>query len=184
MLRQSSREEITTDVLHSVDAGNHTCTVMDHVGHTGNATIEIQVSGLYLHAYYCMVSIHIVVLITVGVQMYLFDDSNPGTIPNNSILLTNNFGQIPRLQCISGSTLPDVGQWISPSAEDVALEASSPFDIIAGGEDNPGYLNISLHSGHGLTFHDQGVYTCLIPDETGMNTSFSVGIYLPAFLSM
>lgn len=46
VLQQSSQETITTAVLHSVDSGNHTCSVVDDVGNTGYSTIEVQVSGL------------------------------------------------------------------------------------------------------------------------------------------
>lgn len=113
----------------------------------------------------------------------MFDDDNPGIIPNNSIILTNNFGQIPRLQCISATELPDAGQWLAPSAQDITGLANDPFDIIVGDQNDPGYLDISLHSGQILTIRDQGVYTCRIPDETGMNASVFVGIYLPALIS-
>ena len=121
--------------------------------------------------------------IHIGVQVYLFDDT-PGTIPNNSIILTNNFGQIPHFQCISGSLLPNIGQWISPSGQDITLSTSDPFDIVTGGQNDPGYLDITLHSGQILSIHDQGVYTCRIPDETGTTTSVYVGIYIPALASM
>ena len=115
-----------------------------------------------------------------GVQMYLFDGDNPGPVPNNSILLTNNFGQIPHFQCISGTTQPSVGQWISPSAQDITTSSADPFSVIVGDQTDPGYLDISLNPGQFLTIRDQGVYSCWIPDETGINTSFSVGIYIPA----
>lgn len=116
--------------------------------------------------------------------MYLFDDNNPGIITNNTILLTDNFGQMPRLQCISGTELPHVGEWLAPSGQDLTLTADDAFSVIVGDETDPGYLDISLHSGRIVTLHDQGVYTCRIPDVTGMNSSFHLGIYLPAFTSM
>ena len=116
--------------------------------------------------------------------MYLFDTANPGIILNNSIILTDNFGQIPRLQCISGSQSPGVGQWFAPSGQDITLSANDPFNVIIGGRNDPGYLEISLHSGQILTIRDQGVYTCLIPDEAGRPSVFFVGIYLPALTSM
>ena len=45
VLQESAQELIMKDVLHSVDSGNHTCTVVDDVGNTGNATVEVLVSG-------------------------------------------------------------------------------------------------------------------------------------------
>lgn len=115
--------------------------------------------------------------------MYSFDVDNPGPIPNNSIIVTDNFGRMPRLQCISGSTLPNVGRWIAPSGQDTTYSTNDPFDIVQGDANDPGYVDISLHSGQFVTFNDQGVYTCLIPDETGVDQSVFVGIYLPALTS-
>ena len=79
--------------------------------------------------------------------------------------------------------LPNVGQWISPSGQDVTQLNNDPFDVVSGGENDPGYLDISLHSGQTLNIQDQGVYVCHIPDETGRNTSVAVGIYNPALTS-
>ena len=120
---------------------------------------------------------------TLGVQMYLSDAESPGIIPNNDITVTNNFGQLPSLQCISGSQLANVGQWITPSGQDATYHTSDPFDVIVGDESDPGFLEISLHSGQFITYEDQGVYTCRIPDDKGALVSLHVGIYLPAFVS-
>lgn len=113
----------------------------------------------------------------------MFDDENPGLIPNNTVILTDNFGQIPRLQCISGAMQPNVGQWLAPSGMDITFSANDPFDITVGDQSDPGYLDVSLHSGRILTISDQGVYTCSIPDENGTTSSLNVGIYLPALAS-
>ena len=115
--------------------------------------------------------------------MYLFDDDSPGIIPSNSIILTNNFGQIPHLQCVSGSMLPNVGQLFAPSGQDITLLTNDPFNIIRGSQNDPGYLDVSLNPNRVLTIHEQGVYRFHIPDELGMNTSIFVGIYLPALTS-
>ena len=99
------------------------------------------------------------------------------------MIVTDNFGQIPRLQCISGSKVPNVGQWITPSGQDATRSAADPFDVALGSGNDPGYFNISLHPGRFIIFSDQGVYTCLIPDEAGLNRSVFVGIYLAALTS-
>ena len=36
---------IRQNVLHSIDAGTHTCSVTDYIGHTGSNTIQIRLSG-------------------------------------------------------------------------------------------------------------------------------------------
>ena len=118
----------------------------------------------------------------VGVQLYLFDADSPGIIPNNDIIVTNNFGQLPCLQCISGSQTAGVGRWITPSGQDATYQTSDPFDITVGDESDPGFLEISLHSGQFITYDHQGVYTCRIPDDTGAPVSLHVGMYLPAFV--
>ena len=119
---------------------------------------------------------------TLGVQIYLSDAESPGIIPNNDLIVTNNFGQLPSLQCISGSQLASVGQWITPSGQDATYQTSDPFDVIVGDESDPGFLEISLHSGRFITYQDQGVYTCRIPDETGAMVLLHVGLYLPALV--
>ena len=118
-----------------------------------------------------------------GVQLYSFDPDNSGPLPNNSVVVTDNFGQMPRLQCISGSNSPSVGQWIAPSGQDITYSTSDSFDVELGGMNDPGYMDITLQSGQFITFSDQGIYTCLIPDETGVTRSLQVGIYLPALTS-
>ena len=45
VLQQLTQEVIMTDVLHSTDSGNHSCTVVDDVGNTGHVTIEMHVVG-------------------------------------------------------------------------------------------------------------------------------------------
>ena len=50
VLQQSSQEIVMRDVLHSVDSGNHTCSVVDDVGNTGSTTVEVLVSGMYMNA--------------------------------------------------------------------------------------------------------------------------------------
>ena len=47
VLQQTSQPLIMKDILHSTDSGNHTCTIIDDVGNSGSATVEIQVTGKY-----------------------------------------------------------------------------------------------------------------------------------------
>ena len=107
---------------------------------------------------------------------------SPGTFPDNSIIVADNFGQIPQMQCISGSNTPNVGQWVAPNGQDLTNMASDKFDVTVGGSDDPGYVEIAVSSSQVLTLTDQGVYTCSIPDETGVNIPLHVGIYLEAYI--
>lgn len=36
---------IGRNAIHSIDSGNHTCSVTDYSGRTGNTTVQISVSG-------------------------------------------------------------------------------------------------------------------------------------------
>lgn len=36
---------VRKSALHSIDSGNHTCSATDYTGRTGNATIQINISG-------------------------------------------------------------------------------------------------------------------------------------------
>ena len=98
----------------------------------------------------------------IGASFYSFDLENSGLFPNNDIIVTNNFGQPPRIQCISGSQMAGVGQWITPDGQDVTRSTDDQFEVIVGGVNDPGYLDIALATGRSLTHNDQGVYTCLI----------------------
>lgn len=117
---------------------------------------------------------------TLGAEIYLFDGNNSGIIPNNSVILTNNFGQLPQLRCISGSKLAGVGQWFTPSGQNITSTTNDLFDVIVGDENDPGYSDLLLHHGRILTMWDQGIYACHIPDEAGMISILFVGLYLPA----
>jgi hypothetical protein len=54
VLQQSAQQSIMKSILHATDSGNHTCTIIDDVGNTGSATIEVLVSGKFSSLYTCM----------------------------------------------------------------------------------------------------------------------------------
>ena len=78
VLQQSSQNSVTETVLHAADSGNHTCMVVDDVGNTGSAALEMIVSGIH-HSYHITL-MFILFLSHTGVRMYLFDDSKPSNI--------------------------------------------------------------------------------------------------------
>ena len=57
ILSQQTQHRIERDILHSVDSGNHTCTVTDDVGNSGSATLEMSVVGKFapLDSFQCSV---------------------------------------------------------------------------------------------------------------------------------
>ena len=118
--------------------------------------------------------------IPTGTRIYSIGSEGSTPLTNNTLIIADNFGHIASLQCISGSKLPNIGQWISPDGLDITYSSSDPFDVTAGDSSDPGFIQISVVSG--LTFSDLGVYTCQIPDENGNVMSLHVGIYLPAYI--
>ena len=48
ILGQQSNSVVEKEIIHSIDSGNHTCTVLDDVGNSENLTIEMQVTGMLL----------------------------------------------------------------------------------------------------------------------------------------
>ena len=100
-----------------------------------------------------------------------------GPLCNNSFVTANSSEMVAHLQCSSASTTPNVGSWIAPTGEDITNSNIDPFDVVVGDADNPAYLSILQASGHHLTSTFQGVYTCILPDENGIQTYLHLGIY-------
>jgi len=145
--------------LHAIDSGTHTCSVVDAVGNVGMATIEINVIG-------------------VGISY-----DRIGVLQNNTFITTDSSGTIGVLRCISGSLQPNVGRWISPSGQDITTSIIDPFEVQAGDQNSPGSLIIRQASGHSITTSFQGVYTCIIPNERGVEKYLHIGIYSHSFNS-
>ena len=77
--------------------------------------------------------------------------------------------------------MPNVGSWIAPSGQDITTSSTDPFDVIVGGDSNPGYLSVLQASGHFLTASFQGIYSCILPDENGVERQLNVGVYPNGF---
>ena len=106
-----------------------------------------------------------------------------GRLSNNSIVIADSAGKIDDLQCISALTTPNVGRWIAPNGHNITFAIGDPFNVLIGGQNNPGYLRIATVPGESLAGLDEGVYACVIPDETGVEQTIHVGIYLNNFNS-
>ena len=116
----------------------------------------------------------------LGVALYL---DGVGLVQNNSIIRASITGRFPQLQCISGSSAASVGQWIAPNGGGIDGGPSDSFTIITGDADDPGFVSIELKDGVSLTSRDQGVYSCVNPDESGNLHYLYVGLYLRGFNS-
>lgn len=104
-------------------------------------------------------------------------------LPNNSFITTDSSGMIDDLHCSSDSTIADTGHWIAPNGVDLTNSTTDVFDIIRGDEEDPGSLIVRLHHGHIVTRSFEGVYTCVIPMDDGIEAYHLIGIYQTGFNS-
>lgn len=105
-------------------------------------------------------------------------------LQNNSVVRASTTGRVGQLQCISGSQLANVGRWISPNGNNLSELMNDSFITTIGGSSDPGYIAIELQSGLSLTAAEEGVYSCVIPDQDGIQQYLHVGIYLSGFSGM
>ena len=106
------------------------------------------------------------------------------SLGNNTFITVDNNGLFADIHCSSGSTMVNVGSWISPTGIDLTSSILDPFDVTVGDGDDPGSLVIQQASGHLLTNSFQGVYTCIMPDENGVQNYLHLGIYKNGFNGM
>lgn len=104
-----------------------------------------------------------------------------GLLENNTIVTADTDQTISELHCSSGSTVPNVGRWIAPNGNDLTNNTVDPFQVIQGNGRDPGSLIIQQATGHIITNSFQGVYTCILPDENGIQNYLRVGIYQNGF---
>ena len=121
-----------------------------------------------------------VIIFYIGVGLHL---EGRGLIYNNSIIRMSATGRFNKLQCISGSKIAGVGQWIAPNGNNITEDNTDLFNITVGDLDDPGFTSIELEDGASLAVEDEGVYTCIIPDENGDIHYLSVGLYGRGFNS-
>lgn len=112
-----------------------------------------------------------------GVSLY---HSTDGPLANNSIV-TADRGYLPgTFTCLSGRSEAGIGRWIAPNGYDYTSPGTHSFDVRVGGEDNPGMIEISV-IGEENRFPAgkwDGVYSCVMPDESGTEQILYLGIYL------
>ena len=106
----------------------------------------------------------------------LWGTSQP--ISNNSALIADSAGQIGTIYCHSASKQSRIGRWISPAGSDITFTSTDAFDIgLHSGSFIYSYTTLALSNGFSLSGADQGVYSCLIPDENGIQNTLHIGIY-------
>jgi hypothetical protein len=118
------------------------------------------------------VQCHVCIIFTSGVG--IFANDNPAS--NNSVLLADRNNQIGTVYCSSGSRSGSIGQWLAPNGATIAGRGTS-LSVVRGGGNYPAYVGLQLRANQSLSPSDEGVYTCRIPDENGVQKTLHVGIY-------
>ena len=106
--------------------------------------------------------------------------SSDGLLSNNSVVTASNGFLRGKFFCISGRSEAGIGRWIAPNGDDYTQPGIHAFNVSIGGATNPGVLEISVTGSEGRFPAGQweGMYSCVIPDETGAEQSIFIGIYL------
>ena len=112
------------------------------------------------------------VYVSTGVGLFANDNS----ANNNSILVANRNNNIGTIYCSSGSRTNNIGQWFTPNKTRIE-QSNSLFTVVRGGGNFPAYAGLQLRSNRSLTQYDEGIYTCVIPDENGIQQTIYVGIF-------
>ena len=110
--------------------------------------------------------------------MALYHSEN-GPLANNSVVVANNGFLFGSFVCVSGREQAGIGHWIAPNGEDYTQPGTHPFEVRLGGETNLGVVEVSVGaSGRFPAGQWEGVYTCVIPDETGVTQRINLGVYI------
>ena len=103
-------------------------------------------------------------------------------ISNNSALIADSAGQIGTIYCHSASKQPHIGRWISPAGNDITFTSEDVFDVGLQSGSFHSYTTLTTN-GFSLSVADQGVYSCQIPDENGIQNTLHIGIYPHGYAS-
>ena len=169
------------------------CSAVDSMGNIGEASRQItNVTGIFSH----LIQLQPFPKITFVINHYIHDFhlisskslhiSSAGAglwgtsqpISNNSALIADSAGQIGTIYCHSASKQPHIGRWTSPAGNDITFTSTDAFDVgLHSGSFIYSYTTLTLSNGFSLSSVNQGVYSCQIPDENGIQNILQIGIY-------
>ena len=111
-----------------------------------------------------------------GPGAILFIDVASSEVPNNTMIIPGNFSSsvaTEGLSCCSSRDANLIGQWFFPNGEVVPDNA---FGAVFFTQQR--ISRVTLFEGGGdFTEDTEGVYTCRIPDDTGVEQILFAGIY-------
>ena len=108
-----------------------------------------------------------------GVGVYYAADA----MPHNTALIANSSHQIGAISCHSASRERHIGRWIAPSGEDITFSSTDIFSVDLRSGDFPSYASLSLLPGEEFSASEDGVYSCVMPDENGVEHTIHIGLY-------
>ena len=114
-----------------------------------------------------------------GVRLHLEDgvDSNGRQVQNNSVISGNSLAYRHGLACYTSvDDTNTVGEWIFPDGREVSAETIDSQQVLFAHR-QLGRVTLQIKTGQQFTRQFEGVYTCLIPDETGTTRTLLAGIY-------
>ena len=77
---------------------------------------------------------------------------------------------------MTGASSINTARWLAPDGTEIANNTGS-LVIVSGGGSPYSYIGLQLKGGYSLTAAEEGVYTCIIPDENEVEQILYVGIY-------
>ena len=89
--------------------------------------------------------------------------------------------ELGTLYCSSGSRIPNIGHWFTPDRSDITESSDTPFTVVRAGGNFPSYVALQLKESNTINERHQGVYTCVIKDESGIQQTLYVGLYHHGF---
>ena len=139
-----------------------------------------------LHVFYYINYITLYLCVYVIFDLYLKHMISAGAglwgtsqpISNNSALIADSAGQIGIIYCHSASEQPHIGRWISPDGNNITFTSTDAFDVgLQSGSFIYSYTTLAIKNRYSLSGANQGVYSCQIPDENGIQNTLHIGLY-------
>ena len=119
----------------------------------------------------------VVIFIFTGAGFHVFNGASTGSQPNNGLAISNDAGSGFRIRffCRSDSLTLNVGELIGLDGNTFSGNDYLAIDNPANG----GELRIEnvVGSQQPLPASEQGIYTCRIPLQSGVNGTINIGVY-------
>ena len=123
----------------------------------------------------------VVICIFTGAGFHVFNGASTGSQPNNGLAISNDAGSGFRIRffCRSDSLTLNVGELIGLDGNTFSGNDYLAFETPTNG----GELRIdnTVGSEEPLPASEQGIYTCRIPLQSGVNGTINIGVYPNGF---